>query len=66
MPIETKQIITDGLDLSLKLYQEMGEHKLDNHAATNYRYLGQALRSLKLHFQNYDDECSKSSSKPGS
>ena len=61
--LKDKQILTDGLELSLKLYGELGEHKLENDAARNYRYLGQALRSLKLHFQNYDTDCTQCSSK---
>jgi len=64
--LNNKQILTDGLELSLKLYGEMEEHKFEKDAAKNYRYLGQALRSLKLHFQNYVNECSNCSSKPGS
>ena len=61
-----KQILTDGIELSLKLYGMMGEHKLENDAARNYRYLGQALRSLNLHFQNYDKDSTECSSKSGS
>ncbi len=64
--LKDKTILTDGLELSLKLYGEMGEHKLENDAARQYRYLGQALRSLKLHFQNYDKDCTHCSSKSGS
>jgi hypothetical protein len=64
--LKDKQILTDGLELSLKLYGELGEHKLENDAARNYRYLGQALRSLKLHFQNYDKDCTQCSSESGS
>jgi hypothetical protein len=64
--LKDKQILTDGLELSLKLYGELGEHKLENDAARNYRYLGQALRSLNLHFQNYDKDCTQCSSESGS
>lgn len=64
--LKDKTILTDGLELSLKLYGEMGEHKLENNAALQYRYLGQALRSLKLHFQNYDQDCTHCSGKPRS